>query len=64
MTAKRRGKPNTLQMICSAVMLFCFSVYGICMIALDDKTPWKIACCILGILYAGTIQVFHREGKV
>lgn len=50
-------------MICSVVMLFCFSVYGICLMVLNDRTPWKTGCCIFGILYAVMIQIIIHTGR-
>ena len=50
-------------MICSVLMFFCFSVYGICLIAINDTTPWKIVCCILGILYAAALQIMIHAGR-
>lgn len=59
MTAKKR-KPNILQLVSAGVMLFCFSVYGICLIILDDTTPWKVMCCLVGIFYAAVILALYH----
>lgn len=50
-----------LQTVCSFVILFCFSVYGICLLMLADRTPWKVISCILGILYALAVRILNRQ---
>lgn len=50
-------------MICSIVIFFCFSVYGICLMVLNDRTLWKVLCCIIGLLYAVIIQIIIHTGK-
>ena len=64
MSVKRNENQNKLQLLCSCIMLICFTGYAVCLIITGEASMWKGIMCMAGILYAAAVMHLAKNGRI